>query len=74
MTEPDGEREGDRPPVNVQVDREMLKDTLRELLNEMPGLRTLAAAGPSGEPTVGTTATSAALTSTPSASGEFRGR
>ena len=34
-------------PVNVQIDREMVRDTLREILNETPAFKTLAAAGSS---------------------------
>ena len=34
-------------PVNVQIDREMVRDTLREILNEIPAFKTLAAAGSS---------------------------
>ena len=68
----DGEgRESQQTPVNVQVDREMLKDTLRELLNEMPGLRTLADAGSSAGSTANTSGTSTVSTGTPPAGGKL---
>ena len=46
MADGDG---GQQMPVNLQVDQEALKDTFQELLNEIPGLRTLTPAGSAGD-------------------------
>ena len=64
-------REGQQTLVNVQVNQEMLKETLRELFNKMPGLRTLAATGSSAGSTANTSGMSTVSTGTPPAGGEF---
>ena len=45
-------------PVNVQIDHEMVRDTLWEILNEIPAFKTLAAAGSSSS---GSTVNASAL-------------
>ena len=55
----------------MQVDREILKDTLRELLNEMPSLRTVVAAGSASGSTVNALGMSMVTTGAPPSGGEF---
>ena len=71
MADNDEGRESQQTPVKVQVDREMLKDTLRELLNEIPGLKTRTATDSSTEATVNTSGTSSVPTSPTPLGGEF---
>lgn len=57
--------------MNVQVDRERLKDTLQELLNEILGLKTQTATDSSTESTVNMSGMSSILTGPPPFGGEF---